>query len=72
MALITSDCARSRLYVGELGEAPSDPVELHLLYTQAKGCVLRGKYVVTDTEALLLAALSLQVRHRLPLPAVAC
>ena len=71
MALITSDCARCRLYVEKLGESPSDPVELHLLYTQAKGCVLRGKYAVTDTEALLLAALSLQVERRLPAAAAA-
>ena len=33
------------------------------MYTQAKGCVLRGKYAVTDTEALLLAALSLQIAY---------
>lgn len=50
-----------RLYVDKVGEVPSDPVELHLLYTQAKGCVMRGKYAVTDTEALLLAALTMQI-----------
>eukprot|EP01047_Picozoa_sp_COSAG01_P016406 COSAG01_NODE_840_length_13184_cov_18.465724_5_plen_1561_part_00 len=50
-----------RLYVDKKGEVSSDPVELHLLYTQAKGCVMRGKYAVTDTEALLLAALTLQI-----------
>ena len=54
-----------RLYTNRLGNLARDPVETHLLYTQAKGCVLRGKYAVTDTEALLLAALTLQVRHRL-------
>ena len=42
---------------------PHDPVELHLLYTQAKGCVLRGKYAVTDTEALLLSALTMQIEY---------
>ena len=52
-----------RLYVDKIGEVPQDPVELHLLYTQAKGCVLRGKYAVTDTEALLLAALTLQIEY---------
>ena len=50
-------------YVDKIGEVPQDPVELHLLYTQAKGCVLRGKYAVTDTEALLLAALTLQIEY---------
>ena len=50
-----------RLYTDKLGVVPQDPVELHLLYTQAKGCVMRGKYAVTDTEALLLAALTLQI-----------
>ena len=52
-----------RLYVDKQGEVPQDPVELHLLYTQAKGCVMRGKYAVTDTEALLLAALTLQIDY---------
>jgi hypothetical protein len=36
-------------------------VELHLLYTQDKNDVLRGKYRMTSTEALLLAALTLQI-----------
>ena len=44
-----------RLYVDELGELPRDPVELHMLYATAKGCVMRGKYACTDMEALLLA-----------------
>ena len=52
-----------RLYVDKPGDVPQDVVELHLLYTQAKGCVLRGKYAVSDTEALLLAALSLQIAY---------
>jgi len=52
-----------RLYTDKLGEVPGDPVELHLLYTQAKGCVLRGKYAVTDTEALLLSALTMQIEY---------
>merc|ERR1712072_1637816 len=52
-----------RLYVDKLGEVPPDPVELHLLYTQAKGCVMRGKYAVTDTESLLLAALTMQIEY---------
>merc|ERR1712166_705544 len=50
-----------RLYTDKLGEVPQDAVELHLMYTQAKGCVMRGKYAVTDTEALLLAALTMQI-----------
>ena len=28
-----------------------------------QGCVLRGKYAVTDTEALLLAALTVQIEY---------
>ena len=50
-----------RLYTDKLGDVPQDPVEVHLLYFQAKGCVLRGKYAVTDTEALLLSALTMQI-----------
>ena len=52
-----------RLYTDKLGAVPTDPVELHLLYTQAKGCVMRGKYAVTDTESLLLAALTMQIEY---------
>ena len=52
-----------RLYVDKPGDVPQDVVELHLLYTQAKGCVLRGKYAVADTEALVLAVLSLQIAY---------
>jgi hypothetical protein len=52
-----------RLYTDKLGQVPQDPVELHLLYTQAKGCVMRGKYAVTDTESLLLAALTMQIDY---------
>jgi hypothetical protein len=52
-----------RLYTDKLGVVPQDPVELHLLYTQAKGCVMRGKYAVTDTESLLLAALTMQIDY---------
>ena len=51
-----------RLYL-RTEEVPSDAVELHLLYSQARGCVIRGKYNVTDTEALLLAALTLQIEY---------
>ena len=52
-----------RLYTDKLAQVPQDPVELHLLYTQAKGCVMRGKYAVTDTESLLLAALTMQIDY---------
>ena len=52
-----------RLYTDQLGEVPNDAVELHWLYTQAKGCVMRGKYAVTDAEALLLAALVMQIEY---------
>ena len=52
-----------RLYTDKLGVVPQDAVELHLLYTQAKGCVMRGKYAVTDAESLLLAALTMQIEY---------
>lgn len=52
-----------RLYTDKLGDVPQDAVELHLMYTQAKGCVMRGKYAVTDTESLLLAALTMQIEY---------
>ena len=52
-----------RLYTDKLGEVPQDAVELHLMYTQAKGCVMRGKYAVTDPASLLLAALTMQIQH---------
>eukprot|EP01051_Picozoa_sp_SAG22_P016259 SAG22_NODE_2265_length_2771_cov_2.301647_1_plen_104_part_00 len=42
---------------------PDDPVELHLTYAQAMGYVIHGKYNSNDTEALLLAALALQIEY---------
>eukprot|EP01052_Picozoa_sp_SAG31_P022239 SAG31_NODE_1759_length_7328_cov_3.146770_3_plen_189_part_00 len=42
---------------------PTDPVELHLSYAQAQNYVVHGKFNATDTEALLLAALALQIEY---------
>ena len=45
----------------EPAAVPADPIELHLIYSQAQGYVIHGKFNASDTEALLLASLALQV-----------
>lgn len=44
--------------------AAHDPVELHLLYAQALGCVMRGKYTPEEqSDSVDLAALSIQAER---------
>ena len=53
---------KKRLWT-EIVELPKDPVELHLMYSEAVGFVSHGKFNASDTEALLLAALSIQIEY---------
>jgi hypothetical protein len=57
-----------RLHVERTAEvtaaAANDPVELHLLYSQALGCVMRGKYTPAEqADAVDLASLSMQADY---------
>lgn len=50
-----------RFFVFDANIDRSDPVQLHLFYSQARDAVLQGKYPLSREEAIALAAFQLQV-----------
>ena len=36
---------------------------MHMLFCETKHCIITGNYLCTDTEALLLAALVMQIEY---------
>ena len=54
---------RKRLYLSEPAEKISCPIDLHLLFSQARQDVAFGRFSITEVEALLLASLTLQIEY---------
>ena len=54
---------RKRLYLSEPAEKISCPIDLHLLFSQARQDVCFGRFSITEVEALLLASLTLQIEY---------
>jgi myosin heavy subunit len=54
---------RKRLYLSEPAEKITCPVDLHLLFSQARQDVAFGRFAITEVEALLLASLTLQIEY---------
>ena len=50
-----------RFFVFDANIDRSDPVQLHLFYSQARDAILSGKYPVSREEAIALAAFQLQI-----------
>jgi hypothetical protein len=54
---------RKRLYLSDPAEKISCPIDLHLLFSQARQDVAFGRFAITEVEALLLASLTLQIEY---------
>ena len=51
------------MYLSEPAEKISCPIDLHLLFSQARQDVAFGRFSITEVEALLLASLTLQIEY---------
>lgn len=54
---------KKKFFVSEGSIDRDDPVQLHLVYSQAKDDLVNGRYPVARDEAVQLAALQCQVEN---------